>query len=90
MPEQLNLISKYGPVYLTKEEYERLVAVYVAHYAAFLLRSFPRLANPELRAYHRPAIRKILRSVDARDLFEGVRLQLRRIRKRRRIRARRA
>jgi glycosyltransferase involved in cell wall biosynthesis len=90
LPEQLNLISKYGPVYLTKEEYERLVAVYVAHYAAFLLRSFPRLANPELRAYHRPAIRKILRSVDARDLFEGVRLQLRRIRKRRRIRARRA
>jgi glycosyltransferase involved in cell wall biosynthesis len=87
LPEQLNLISKYGPVYLTKEEYERIVAVYLAHYAAFLLKSLPKLAKPELRAYHGPAARRILRSLDAREVLEGARLQLRRIRKRGRIRA---
>jgi glycosyltransferase involved in cell wall biosynthesis len=90
LPEQLNLISKYGPVYLTNEEYERLVVVYLARYAAFLLRNLPKIAKGDLRAYHRPAMRKILRSVDARDMFEGARLQLLRIRQRRRIRARRA
>jgi glycosyltransferase involved in cell wall biosynthesis len=90
LPEQLNLILKYGPVYLTKEEYERLVAVYVARYATFLLKNIPRLAKAELRAYHGPAIGRTLRSVEVPALFEGARLQLIRMRKRRRIRARRA
>ena len=88
IPEQINLVFKYGPVYLTKEEYERIVAVYIAFYAAFLLRSLPRFAKPEHRAYHGQAVRRILRSADARDLLEGVSLQLRRMGKRRRIRAR--
>ena len=90
LPEQINLVFKYGPVYLTKEEYERIVAVYLAFYAAFLLRSLPRFAKPEHRAYHVQAVRRILRSADARDLLEGASLQLRRMGKRRRIRARRA
>jgi glycosyltransferase involved in cell wall biosynthesis len=86
LPEQLNLISEYGPVYLTREEHERIVAVYLARYAAFLLKSLPKLAKPEVRAYHGPAARRILRSVDARGVLEGARLQLRRMRKRHRIR----
>lgn len=90
LPEHLNLLSGYGPVYLTKAEYQRIVAVYLVAYAAFLLRSLPKLANSEFRAYHGPAARRILRSVDARDALEGVRLQLRRMRKRRRLRARHA
>ncbi len=89
-PEHLNLLSKYGPVYLTKAEYQRKVAVYLIAYAAFLLRSLPKFADSEFRAYHGPATRWILRSVDPRDALEGVQLQLRRMRKRRRLRARRA
>jgi glycosyltransferase involved in cell wall biosynthesis len=88
LPEQINLIFKYGPVYLTKDEYERIVAVYLAFYAAFLLRSLPKLANRELRAYHGRAIRRILHSANARGVLEGARLQLRRMGTRRRIRAR--
>jgi glycosyltransferase involved in cell wall biosynthesis len=90
VPEEINLISKYGPVYLTKAEYQRMVAVYLVLYASFLLRSLPRLANPKVRAYHRPAAQRILRSLEARDVLEGVRLQLRRMAKRRRFRARHA
>jgi glycosyltransferase involved in cell wall biosynthesis len=90
LPEQVNLLSEYGPVYLTKAEYQRVLAVYLAHYGFFLLSRLPRLVKPELRAYHGPAARRILGSVEARDVLEGVRLQLGRMRKRRRLRARRA
>jgi glycosyltransferase involved in cell wall biosynthesis len=90
LPEQLNLISQYGPLYLTKAEYERLMVVYLARYAAFLLTNVTRFGKGELRAYHRPAIRKILGSIDTRTVLEGARLQVRRMGKRRRIRARRA
>lgn len=90
LPEQINLVSKYWPVYLTKAEYQRVVTVLLVRYGFFLLRSLPRLANPELRSYHRPAAQRILRSLEARDVLEGVRLQLRRMRKRRRFRARHA
>ena len=90
LPEHINLISRYGPVYLTKPEYQRIVAVYLVRYGLFLLKSLPRLANPELRAYHRPATRRILSSIEARDVVDGVWLQLQRMRKRRPLRARRA
>jgi glycosyltransferase involved in cell wall biosynthesis len=89
LPEQLNLIFEYGPVYLAKEEYDRIVAVYLARYVAFLIKSIPRLVQPEPRAYHRSAMRRILRSVDTSVVLEGGRLQVWRMRKRRRIRARR-
>ena len=90
LPEQLNLIFEYGPVYLTNQEYERIVAVYLARYAAFLLKSIPRLAQPELRAYHHSAARRIMCSVETSAVLEGARLQVWRMRKRRRIWARRA
>lgn len=90
LPEHINLISKYGPVYLTKAEYQRIITVYLVRYGLFLLKSLPRLANPEFRAYHRPAAQRTLRSVMARDVLQGVRLQLQRERTRRRRRAHRA
>jgi glycosyltransferase involved in cell wall biosynthesis len=90
LPEHLKLVSKYGPTYLGKEEYQRLLAAYLAHYGFFLVRNLPRFVDRKFRAYHRPAMRNILRSTGARDVLEGVRLQLRRIGKRRRLRARRA
>jgi glycosyltransferase involved in cell wall biosynthesis len=88
-PEHLNLLLKYGPVYLTKAENQRIVAVYLVKYAAFLLRRLPRV-DAEFRAYHGPAARRILRSLEAEDVLEGIRLQLLRMLKRGRLRARHA
>jgi glycosyltransferase involved in cell wall biosynthesis len=90
VPEHLNLLSRYGPVYLKNVEYQRIVAVYLVRYAFLLARSLPKLAKSEFRAYHGAATSRILRSVDASDAFEGVRLQLRRMRNRRRLGARSA
>jgi glycosyltransferase involved in cell wall biosynthesis len=90
LPEQINLVTAYGPVYLSKPEYQRVLAAYLVRYGFFLLRSLPKLANPEFRAYHRPATQRIVRSIKARDVLEGTRLQLQRMRQRRRFRARHA
>jgi glycosyltransferase involved in cell wall biosynthesis len=81
LPEQINLVSAYGPTYLTKAEYQRILAVLFFWYGFFLLRSLPRFASAELRAYHVPAIQRMLRSIEARDVLEGIRLQVRRMRK---------
>lgn len=88
VPEHLNLLLRYGSVYLTRPEYQRIVAVYLVHYGFLLLRSLPNLAKPEFRAYHGPAVRRIARSVEAREVLEGVRLQLRRMAEKRGLRAR--
>jgi glycosyltransferase involved in cell wall biosynthesis len=88
IPEHLNLIVEYGPTYLEPEEYQRILAVYLAQYLASLGRSLPKFAKPEFRAYHGPAISRLRRYVDARDVVGGIRLQLRRTRERGSIRAR--
>jgi glycosyltransferase involved in cell wall biosynthesis len=87
-PEHLNLIVEYGPMYLEREEYQRILAVYLAQYLASLGRSLPKMAKPDFRAYHLPAIARLRRKVDTRDAVAGVRLQLRRMGERRRLRAR--
>ena len=88
IPEHLNLIVEYGPVYLEREEYQRILAVYVARYVASLGRSLPRLTKPDFRAYHVPAIARLRREVEGRDAMTGARLQLRRMRERQSLRAR--
>jgi glycosyltransferase involved in cell wall biosynthesis len=88
VPEHLNLIVRYGPVYLDRDEYQRILAVYLVHYLASLGRSLPRVATPDFRAYHVPAISRLRRNVDAGDVVEGIRLQLQRMRKRGSLRAR--
>lgn len=90
LPEHINLVTAYGPAYLTKAEYQRILAVYLVRYGFFLLKSLPKLASSEFRGYHRPAMQRMVRSIEPPDVLEGMRLQLRRIRKRRRLRARRA
>jgi glycosyltransferase involved in cell wall biosynthesis len=88
VPEHLNLIVRYGPVYLDREEYRRILAVYLVRYAATLGGSLPKLTSPAFRAYHGPALARIQRDVDAQDAIEGARLQLQRMGKRRSVRAR--
>ena len=86
VPESINLLMKYGPVYLTKTEFQRKLAGLFASYCIFLLRNLPRVADPGFRAYHGPALRRLLRKVDVGDVLKGVRLQLRRMRETSRLR----
>jgi glycosyltransferase involved in cell wall biosynthesis len=86
LPERINLHVKHGPTFLTQAEYQRSLAVLVAQYSFFLLRNPRRLLNPRIRAYHRVAMERLLRSFDTRDVIEGVRIQLRRMREARKLR----
>jgi glycosyltransferase involved in cell wall biosynthesis len=86
LPERINLHARHGPAFLTQAEYQRSLAVLIAQYSFFLLARFPRLVNPNFRAYHRAAVRSLLPAVGTRDVVEGVRVQLRWMRKTRRLR----
>jgi glycosyltransferase involved in cell wall biosynthesis len=85
LPERINLLLKYGPVFLTPTEYRRKLAVFVVRYSFFLLTHVFRIANPEFRTYHRPAVRSLVPRVGVRDVLGGVRIQLHRMRQRRRF-----
>jgi glycosyltransferase involved in cell wall biosynthesis len=87
LPERINLHARHGPAFLTPAEYQRKLAVLVAQYGFFLLTGPHRLLNPDVRAYHRAAVGRLLRTVDKRDVLEGVREQLRRLHKTRRLRS---
>jgi glycosyltransferase involved in cell wall biosynthesis len=87
LPERINLLVKHGPAFLTKAEYRRALAVFIAQYNFFLLTNIRRLSNPEIRAYHRTALDRLLHSVDMRDVRGGVRIQLRRMRDSHRLRS---
>jgi glycosyltransferase involved in cell wall biosynthesis len=86
LPERINLHVKHGPAFLTQAEYQRNLAVLIVQYSFFLLRSPRRLLNPKIRAYHRVALERLLRSFEARDVIGGVRIQLRRMRETRKLR----
>ncbi|MDQ2909748.1 MAG: glycosyltransferase [Actinomycetota bacterium] len=86
LPERINLLVKHGPVFLEKAEYQRDLAIVIAQYGFFLLRNVRRLLNPEIRAYHRTALERLLRSFDTRDVIAGVGIQLRRMRETRKLR----
>ncbi len=80
LPGQIQLVAKYGPVYLTKQEYQRRLAVLFVWYGIFLLRGLRRFADPDFRVHHQSTVRDIARAVDLRDVLSGVGLQLRKMR----------
>jgi glycosyltransferase involved in cell wall biosynthesis len=86
LPERINLHVKHGPAFLTQAEYRRTIAILIAQYGFFLLRRPHRLLNSEIRAYHRAALERLSRTVDARDVITGARIQLRRMGKTRKLR----
>jgi glycosyltransferase involved in cell wall biosynthesis len=86
LPERLNLHAKHGPAFLTKAEYQRTLAVLTARYGFFLLTNVRRLSNRDVRAYHRTALEQLVRLLDTKDVLEGVRIQLRRMRENRKFR----
>ena len=80
LPERINLLMRYGPIYVTKNEYQRALTVALVQYGFFLLRSLSRLSHAEFGAYHRRAACTLRRRIDGQDVVEGVRLQLQRMR----------
>jgi glycosyltransferase involved in cell wall biosynthesis len=75
-PETIELIRRYGPVFLSRPDYERALAVAVAEYALFLAHRAASLRDPEFRAYHRDVIRKLRGALDARPVLRGALRQL--------------
>jgi len=86
LPERINLLLAHGPAFLTKTEYQRALAVLIAQYNFFLLTNVRRLSTPEIRAYHRAALKRLLHVLDTRDVLAGAGIQLQRMRKARRLR----
>jgi glycosyltransferase involved in cell wall biosynthesis len=79
LPELTNLVTRYGPDYLTEPEYQRRLAALLARYGFFLLTRVPRLRDRHFRAYHGAATRRLARTADTRDVLAGVAQNLRRM-----------
>lgn len=86
LPGQIDLLLKYGPVYLEKAEYQRRLAVLLVHYSLRLLKSLPNLDDADYRAYQRRVAARLIDRIDWRDVGAGVRVQLQRMRETRRLR----
>jgi glycosyltransferase involved in cell wall biosynthesis len=86
LPEHMNLLSRHGPAYLAKGEYQRKLAVEVGRYGFFLLGNLPRLVQLDFRTYHGAAARRLTAALQARDVLGGLRQQLQWMLKARRVR----
>lgn len=82
-PAHLQAFQRWGHMFLSRDEYDRKLAVRLLHYVTFLVRSAPRWSSHEFRAYHRARVREVLAATTARQLARGVGLQVRRSLKRR-------
>jgi glycosyltransferase involved in cell wall biosynthesis len=78
LPGQINLLQKFGPIYLPRTELQRRLAILLVHYGVFLLRSLPRMTDPDLRAYQGRAFREAVRTLQTSDVLHGIRLQVQR------------
>jgi hypothetical protein len=75
-PGQLNLLLKYGPMYLREAEYERRLAVVVARYALFLAGRVTSWRDPEFRGYQLRWIRRLRHEIRGADFARGVTRQV--------------
>jgi len=77
MPADLDMFQRWGPVFLSEDEYDRKLVVRLIHYAAFLAmrpRSWQRRGFTQ---YHRDRFRVFLGRTSSQQLAHGLRLQLR-------------
>jgi glycosyltransferase involved in cell wall biosynthesis len=79
LPGAINLLLKFGPIYLEKVAYQRRLAVLLVHHGLFLLKRLPRLADREFRGHQSDALSALLRKLDSTDVAAGVVLQLQRM-----------
>jgi len=86
LPGQIDLLLKFGPLYLENADYQRRLAVLLAHYGLRLLKHLPRLEHADYRAYQQRVARPLVDRIDWTDVGAGIRLQLLRMRERRSLR----
>jgi glycosyltransferase involved in cell wall biosynthesis len=82
LPAQIGVLVRYGPDYLTPDEYERRVAVMVFFYVRWLACHPLRLRDPEARAFHSSALEAIFAGVSRAQLGRGVARQVGRLARR--------
>lgn len=72
LPGQIRLLMRYGPVYLTRSEHERRLAVLLFEYARFLASRLPSLANKEFRHHQASELRRMRAGIAPNQVVRGV------------------
>jgi glycosyltransferase involved in cell wall biosynthesis len=76
LPGKIDLLLRYGPAYLTPDEYRRRLATLVFLYARFLASNTMRLKDPEFRSYQRTALKRLRGAIEPADVGKGFLLGL--------------
>lgn len=79
VPAHLQAFQRWGPVFLSRDEYERKLAVRLLKYASFLVRRATRWFFHEFRVYQRAQLREVLGATTVRQVARGTGLQIRRL-----------
>lgn len=87
LPGQIDLLLKFGPLYLEQAEFQRRLAVLLVHYGNFLLKGLPKLQDADYRTHQRQTSARLIDRVDWKDAAAGVCHQLQRMREARRLRS---
>jgi hypothetical protein len=74
----LDAFQRWGPVFLSDEEYERKLVVRLLSYGAFLASRPGSWHRPEFRQYHGDRVRELVSRTSVPQLTRGVQHQLRR------------
>jgi glycosyltransferase involved in cell wall biosynthesis len=77
VPADLDVFQRWGPVFLSEDEYDRKLVVRLAEYAAFLSARPTSWTRREFRCYHRKRVRESFDRTSPRQLAHGLRLQVR-------------
>lgn len=78
MPADVDVFQRWGPVFLSADEYDRKLVVRLLHYATFLASDPTKWRRGEFWRYHQDRLRLILGRTSRRQLLRGLRLQARR------------
>lgn len=72
LPGQIRLLMTYGPIYLTRAEYERKLAVLLFQYARFFGSRLPRFANVDFRRNQAKELRRMQAGIAPSQVVRGV------------------
>ena len=73
---RIMLLARWGPVYLTRAEFQRRLAARLLWYAGFLAANAHRLRLPGFREYHGRALRNLAAAATPADVGRGIALQV--------------
>jgi glycosyltransferase involved in cell wall biosynthesis len=78
VPSYLGVFQRWGPTFLSEDEYDRKLVVRLLTYAGFLARRPGSWRSREFRDWHRERLQELLGGTSASQLARGLTLQLRR------------